>query len=181
MTLNETTVRGALLIDIEPAKDDRGFFAVSWSRKEWEDRGLRSRITRCGLSFNRVRGTLRGMHYQAKPREEAKLVRCTLGAIYDVVIDLRPESPSFKDWFGVELSAGNRRMMYVPEGVAHGFISLADGSEVFYQISEDHDPDAARGVRWNDPAFGIRWPLAPRAIARRDATYPDWTRDEGRR
>jgi dTDP-4-dehydrorhamnose 3,5-epimerase len=180
MTLTETNVRGAYLVDIERAGDDRGFFAVTWNRKEWEDGGLNPRIVRCGLSFNHVLGTLRGMHYQAKPRQEAKLVRCTLGAIYDVVVDLRPESPTFKRWFSAELSADNRRMMYVPEGVAHGFMTLADASEVYYQISEDHDPGSARGVRWDDPAFGIGWPMSPRVIARRDATYPYWEREEGR-
>lgn len=178
MTQTDTPVQGAHVIDIEPETDERGFFAVSWSRKEWESRGLNPRIARCALSFNRLRGTLRGMHYQAKPREEAKLVRCTMGVIYDVVLDVRRESPSFRRWFGVELSAESRRMMYVPEGVAHGFITLMDGSEVFYQISEDYAPDAARGVRWDDPAFGIGWPTPPRVISRRDASYPDWVRDE---
>lgn len=180
MTQTETPVQGAHVIDIEPKTDERGFFAASWSRKEWESRGLNPRIARCALSFNRLRGTLRGMHYQARPREEAKLVRCTMGAIYDVVLDVRRESPSFMRWFGVVLSAESRRMMYVPEGVAHGFITLTDGSEVFYQISEDHAPDAARGVRWDDPAFGIGWPTPPRVISRRDATYPDWVRVEER-
>ena len=165
---------GAFVIELEKLEDERGFFARTWSRREFESRGLNPRVEECSVSFCPSRGTLRGMHYQAAPHEEAKLVRCTAGAIYDVIIDLRPGSATYTRWEAVELTAANRRVLYVPEGFAHGFLTLADGTEVCYQISAAYTPEASRGVRWDDPAFGIRWPGPVSVIADRDASYPDF-------
>ena len=175
MIFKETELGGAFVVEPEMFEDERGFFARGWSRREFEERGLDARLVETNISFNRRRGTLRGMHFQSAPRAQAKLVRCTMGAIYDVVVDLRPESPTFKRWVGVELSADNRLMLFVPEGFAHGFQTLADETEVFYQMSEYYAPETAGGVRWDDPAFGIEWPDAPaRIINERDANYPDF-------
>jgi dTDP-4-dehydrorhamnose 3,5-epimerase len=165
---------GACIIDIEPVPDERGFFARSWCREEFARHGLNPDLAQCSISFNKKRGTLRGMHYQAKPHEETKVVRCTRGAIYDVIVDLRPESPTFRKWVAVELSADNRRMLYIPAGLAHGFQSLTDDTEVFYQISAPYHPESARGARWDDPAFGIEWPVAERVISDKDRQYPDF-------
>jgi dTDP-4-dehydrorhamnose 3,5-epimerase len=163
------------LIEPQLLGDERGFFARTWCRREFEARGLNADLAQCSISFNRKAGTLRGMHYQAAPYEEPKLVRCTQGAIYDVALDLRPQSPTFKRWVGVELTAANRRMLYIPAGCAHGFQTTADDSEVFYQISEFYHPEAARGVRWDDPAFAIRWPeTTHRIVSPRDAGFPDF-------
>ena len=169
-----TELAGAYIIDIEPMADERGFFARTWCRLEFEKHGLNPGLAQCSISFNKKRGTLRGMHYQAKPHEESKVVRCTRGAIYDVIVDLRPESSTFKKWTAVELSAENRRMLYIPPGFAHGFQSLADDTEVFYQISEFYHPESARGLRWDDPAFGIQWPPAERTITDKDRQYSDF-------
>jgi dTDP-4-dehydrorhamnose 3,5-epimerase len=158
MTFEETKLTGAFVIDVDPKTDDRGFFARTWCRKEFAARGLNTNIVQCSLSFNRRRGTLRGMHYQTVPHGETKLVRCSRGAIYDVVLDLRPQSPSFKDWVGIVLTAENRKTMYVPEGCAHGFLTLQDETEVLYQMSEFQDLELARGVRFDDRAFQINWP-----------------------
>jgi dTDP-4-dehydrorhamnose 3,5-epimerase len=170
----KTEIPGLFVIEPELHKDARGFFARTWCQHEFKTHGLNPRLMQCSVSFTLKRGTLRGMHYQAAPYREAKLVRCTHGAIYDVVVDLRPESTTFKRHLGVELTAENRKMLYLPEGVAHGFITLMDQTEVFYQMSEFWAPEYARGVRWNDPAFGIRWPMQPQVIADRDANYPDF-------
>jgi dTDP-4-dehydrorhamnose 3,5-epimerase len=168
-------IEGAFVIDPEPVTDERGFFARTWCRREWQQRGLNGELAQCSISFNAKRGTLRGMHYQASPHAEAKLVRCTRGRIYDVIVDLRPGSPTFRQWAAAELGADDRRMLYVPEGCAHGFQTLTDATEVFYQISAFHAPDSQRGVRWDDPAFGIEWPDAPsRAISSRDRAFPDF-------
>jgi dTDP-4-dehydrorhamnose 3,5-epimerase len=173
----EAPLEGAFVIEPEPHSDERGFFARTWCRREFEARGLETRVAQCSISVSLRAGTLRGMHYQAAPYEEVKLVRCTRGAIFDVIIDLRPASPTFARHYPVILSASNRRMLYVPRGVAHGFQTLEDNTEVAYQMSEFHQPDYARGVRWNDPAFGIEWPAAAeRTIARRDEGYPDFDR-----
>ncbi len=166
---------GAYIIDIEIADDERGFFARSWCRRELERHGLNHDLVQCSVSFNKKNGTLRGMHYQGKPHEEVKVVRCTSGAIYDVIIDLRPESPTFKKWIAVELTAENRRMIYIPTGFAHGFQSLVDNTEVFYQISEFYSPEYAKSVRWNDPVFGIKWPPSEeRVISERDYQHPNF-------
>lgn len=174
MVFKEMKLRGAYVIELEPLEDERGFFARTWCRREFEERGLNPGIVQCSISFNREGGTLRGMHYQVTPYEEAKLVRCTRGAIYDVIIDLRPDSPTFKEHVGVDLTAQNGKLLYVPEGSAHGFQTLEDETEVFYQISQFYMPDYARGVRWDDPAFGIPWPLEVRVISERDRSFPDF-------
>jgi dTDP-4-dehydrorhamnose 3,5-epimerase len=170
----ETKLKGSFIIDPEQKEDERGFFARAWCQREFVEHGLNPNLAQCSISFSRKKGTLRGMHYQIAPYEEAKLVRCTGGAIYDVIIDLRAGSPTFTQWVAAELSATNHRMIYVPEGFAHGFQTLEDESEVFYQISEFYAPEYARGARWNDPVFGIQWPSADRTISRRDDTYPDF-------
>jgi dTDP-4-dehydrorhamnose 3,5-epimerase len=170
----ETPLAGAFVIEPEPLEDARGLFARTWCRNELEARGLETRIAQCSTSLNATLGTVRGMHYQVPPHAETKIVRCTRGSIYDVIIDLRPDSLTFTRHFAVVLTADNRTMVYVPTGFAHGFQTLEDRTEVFYQISEFHVPEAARGVRWNDPAFSIRWPEAARVIAERDRVYPDF-------
>lgn len=174
MTFHETRISGVFEINVEPVRDERGFFARSWCRKEFEGRGLNSNLVQCSISYNRKQGTLRGMHYQAVPYAETKVVRCTHGAIYDVVLDLRPQSPTFRDWIAVILTAENRKMVYVPEGCAHGFLTLNDESEVFYQMSEFYDAGSARGVRWNDPAFQITWPEKVEVLSERDRSYPNF-------
>ena len=174
MQFFSTNLPGVFEIWIEPHCDERGFFARTWCQKEFEEHGFNPRLVQCNVSFNQRKGTLRGMHFQASPHAEAKLVRCTRGSVYDVVLDLRAGSPSYMQWVAVTLSAENRNMMYVPEGCAHGFITLEDGTEVFYQMSEFYDSPSARGVRWNDPAFGIIWPVKTAVISERDASYPDF-------
>lgn len=174
MRFTETVLKGAFLIQLEPKQDSRGFFARTFCQREFAEHGLDAQVAQCNVSFNPRKGTLRGMHYQAKPYEEAKVVRCTMGRIYDVIIDLRRESPTFKKSFGVELTAQDRNMLYVPRGFGHGFQTLENDAEIFYQISEFYSPDHERGVRWNDPAFGIEWPPDERIISERDQNYPDF-------
>lgn len=174
MIFTETSLRGAFIIDIDKHEDERGFFARSWCQRDFEAHGLTPRLAQCNISFNSVNGTLRGMHYQAKPYEEAKLIRCTMGAIHDVIVDIRPDSPSFRQHVGVLLTPQNRRMLYVPEGFAHGFLSLEDNTELFYQMSEFYAPDSARGFRWNDPAFAIKWPSEIQVVSDRDGSYADF-------
>jgi len=176
MIFTETKLKGAFIIDVEPREDERGFFARSWCADEFRRHGLNSRLVQCNISFNNKRGTLRGIHYQVAPFPEAKLVRCTMGAIYDVIIDLRADSPTFKQWISVELTAENRRALYIPEDFAHGFQTLIDHTEVFYQMSEFYHPECARGLRWDDLAFGIEWPFAPRIISQQDAGYADFSK-----
>jgi dTDP-4-dehydrorhamnose 3,5-epimerase len=174
MEYHESKLRGVFEIRIEPKEDERGFFARTWCQREFEEHGLNPRLVQCSLSFNNKKGTLRGIHYQVEPHAEAKLVRCTRGAIYDVVVDLRKQSPTFKNWIAVTLSAEKRNMVYIPEGCAHGFLTLGDSSEVFYQMSEFYHAESARGVRWNDAAFQISWPESVTVISERDRTYPDF-------
>ena len=175
MRFTPTPLAGAYLIDVEPAADERGLFARTWCRREMEQRGLDSSLVQCSVSFSKRRGTLRGMHWQAAPHEETKIVRCTRGAVHDVVLDLRPGSPTFKRWFAAELTADNRRALYIAAGMAHGFQTLTDDAEVLYQMSEFHHADGARGVRWNDPAFAIEWPeVAERTMSERDRGWPDF-------
>jgi len=171
---DQTKLPGVVHVRIVPAVDERGFFARTWCEEEFERHDLNARLVQCSLSFNRRKGTLRGIHYQAAPFEESKVVRCTLGAIYDVIVDLRPDSPTFQQWIGITLSAANREMVYIPEGCGHGFITLEDDTEVFYQMSEFYKPKAARGVRWDDPAFRVAWPAKPVVMSERDRTYPDF-------
>ena len=164
------------MIEVKRLEDERGFFGRSFCRLEFEERGLNPFVAQCNISFNRDAGTLRGMHYQAAPHAEEKLVRCTRGALYDVIIDLRPESPTFKRWVSLELTGDNCRMLYIPKGFAHGFQTLVDETEIFYQMSAFYHPDSGRGVRWNDPAFGIQWPETDRVIlSDRDRLWPDYT------
>jgi dTDP-4-dehydrorhamnose 3,5-epimerase len=172
MRFQETKLQGAFLIDPERREDERGFFARVFCVEEFQTLGLETSLVQCSISFNRQKGTLRGMHFQTSPFEEVRLVRCTMGAVYDVMLDLRPSSATFRQWLGIELSADNRRMVYIPSGFAHGFLTLADNTEIFYQMSESYHSQAAQGVRWNDPAFGIHWPEKPRVIAVKDQNYP---------
>lgn len=175
MIFRETKLKGAFIIELKRLEDERGFFARTFCQEEFRAHGLNPRVVQCNISFNKQKGTLRGMHYQIAPYEEAKLVRCTRGAIYDVIIDLRPESPTFKQWVAAELTAENRRMLYVPEGFAHGFQTLEDNTEVFYMMSEFYHPECAKGVRWDDPAFGIKWPITSNVtISVKDRNYPDF-------
>lgn len=165
------------MIEPELRSDERGTFARTWCRRDFESHGLTAKLAQCSVSFNARRATLRGMHYQAAPHAEAKLVRVTRGAIYDVALDLRSTSSTYRQWFAAELSSENRHMLYIPEGCAHGFQTLTDDAEVFYQISEFYEPDAGRGVRWNDPVFGINWPLSDPILSDRDRNYPDFQPD----
>ena len=174
MIFSATPLSGAYVIDLERREDDRGFFARTWCRREFEEMGLNTNLVQCSISYSARRGTLRGMHWQVSPHEEAKLVRCVRGRIWDVVIDLRPESPTYTQHFGVELAAATGRSLYIPEGMAHGFVTLVDHTEVFYQMSHQYEPAAARGLRWNDPSFGIAWPVAEPILHERDATFPDF-------
>jgi dTDP-4-dehydrorhamnose 3,5-epimerase len=172
--LQPTKISGAFEVIPELKADDRGFFARAWCEKEFEDNGLNPRLVQCNISFNAKKGTLRGMHFQASPFPEAKLIRCTQGSIYDVVLDLRPESPTFRQWAAIVLTAGKRNMAYVPENCGHGFLTLENETEVFYQMSEFYHPELSRGVRWNDPAFQISWPDSVEVISDRDRDYPDF-------
>ncbi len=174
MIFTETQLEGAFIVDPELLEDERGFFARTWCQREFAQRGLNRRLVQCSISYSSRRGTLRGLHYQVKPFEEAKLIRCTSGAIYDVIIDLRPDSSSYMQWLAVELTADVKRMLYIPEGFAHGFQTLENDTEIFYQMSEFYAPECARGIRWDDPAFGIRWPAADRIISAQDRAYPDF-------
>ncbi len=174
MTFTPTIFADAWLLDPHRFEDERGFFARTWCRRDFEQRGLEAAVAQCSIAFNHRRGTLRGMHFQAPPHEEVKLVRCTMGAIYDVILDLRPDSPTYLKHQGFELSAENRRQLYIPRGFAHGYLTLSDRAEVAYQMSQFYHPDAGRGVRWNDPAFAIHWPAPVNVINQRDADYPDY-------
>jgi len=174
MIFTATELNGAYIVDIEPREDERGFFARTWCQQEFEKQGLVARIVQANLSYNKVRGTLRGMHYQHPPHAETKLVRAVRGGIYDVIVDLRPDSSTHKRWIGVELTAANRRALFVPEGFAHGFQSLEDDTEVIYQVSAFYVPGAEGGAKYNDPAFDIRWPLPVSVISDKDANWPDY-------
>ena len=174
MILTETKLQGVYIIDLEPQNDDRGFFGRTWCQQEFTERGLNPQLVQCNISYNIKRGTLRGMHYQSHPYQEAKLVRCTSGKIYDVIIDLRPDSTTFKKWLAFTLTGNSYRSIYIPEGFAHGFQTLEDNTEVFYQMSEFFHPEAARGVRWNDPEFQIEWPIESLIISEKDKNYPYW-------
>ena len=170
----ETKLKGSYLIDLERAEDQRGFFARSWCRKEFEEHGLNPNMHQMNIGFSIRSGTLRGMHYQVAPAQEVKVVRCTRGVIFDVIIDLRPDSPTHKNWFGVELTSDNHRMLYVPEGFAHGYQTLADNTEMYYQTSQFYAPDLARGYRHDDPAFRIEWPLPIGCISEADLSWPEY-------
>lgn len=174
MIFSPTALAGTFIVDLDRRNDDRGYFARTWCQREFEEQGLDTALVQCSVSHNLRRHTLRGMHWQASPYGEVKIVRCTRGSVWDVIIDLRPESPTYMLHLGVELTAESGRALYIPEGLAHGFVTLADNSEVFYQMSGFHQPAFARGVRWNDPAFGIAWPVIAPNMHPRDAEYPDY-------
>lgn len=175
MIFTEAPLKGAYRIDMEKHQDERGFFARTWCEREFKELGLTTTMKQCNISFNSKRGTLRGLHYQEIPNGEVKIVRCTKGAIYDVIVDLRQDSHTFTQWFAVELNEENRGMLYIPEGFAHGFQTLSNETEIFYQMSEFFVAQAARGVRWNDPTFGIEWPkVDKRIISDRDRQLPDF-------
>lgn len=175
MIFTETSLKGAFVIQTQKVEDERGFFARSFCQNEFLEHGLNPNVAQCNISYNRKKGTLRGMHFQAAPHAEAKLVQCMRGSIHDVVIDLRPDSLTYLEHIAVTLSAAEHNSLYVPEGFGHGFITLEDDTEVFYQMSEFHIPGATRGFRWNDSAFGIAWPLTPEVISERDANYLDFS------
>lgn len=174
MIFHETGLDGAYLVELERRIDERGFFARSWCQREFAERGLNSDLVQCNISFNKDRGTLRGLHFQRAPHEEAKLVRCTRGAIFDVIVDLRQSSSSFTKHYDVRLDCDNRLALFVPQGFAHGFQTLSDSTEVFYQMSHNYVPGAGTGVRWDDPTFGIEWPLPDPLMNERDRSWPDW-------
>ncbi len=169
-----TRLPGVFIIEPELKEDERGFFARVFCVEEFVAQGLETNLVQCSISFNKQQGTLRGMHYQAAPHEEVRLVRCTMGAVYDVVLDLRPDSPTFKHWIAAELTGENRRMVYIPKGFAHGFLTLENSCEVFYQMSEFYHNENVRGVRWNDPVFGIQWPAPVQLISERDRSFKDF-------
>jgi len=172
MIFTETPIAGAYLIDLEKRGDDRGFFARVFCRNEFGERDLDTEYAQINSSLSAERGTLRGLHYQLAPAAEVKVVRCVAGALWDVILDIRPGSPTFGRWFGVELTAANRRMMYAPRGMAHGFVTLADDTEAFYLVSAFYAPERERGIRWNDPAVGIRWPVPDPKLSERDQNLP---------
>jgi len=178
MIFLETPLRGAYVIEIEKREDERGFFARSWCEREFTAKGIDPHLVQCNVSFNKLKGTLRGIHFQAPPHAEAKLVRCTKGALFDVIVDLRKDSPTFLSWFGVDLTAANYRMLYIPKLFGHGFQTLEDDTEIFYQMSEFYEPSAARGLRWDDPSLGINWPDKTGTMSQKDQQYPNINVDE---
>jgi dTDP-4-dehydrorhamnose 3,5-epimerase len=174
LIFTETKLKGAFILDVKRLEDERGFFGRSWCKKEMEEHGLNSNVVQANVSFNHKKGTLRGMHFQFSPYQETKLVRCTKGALFDVIIDLRKDSPTYKQWIGVELTEDNFRMLYVPEDFAHGFITLQDNTAVTYQVTQFYTPGAEGGIRWDDPAVGIEWPVPVEVISSKDKNHPDY-------
>ena len=181
MRFEPTAIDGAVVVELERHVDERGFFARTWCAEEFERAGLPSVLSQCSVSWNRDAHTLRGLHWQAAPHGEGKLVRCTRGALLDVVVDVRPSSPTYLDHVAVELDQDNRRALFVPPGLAHGFLTLVDETEVAYQMDTAHVPDAACGARWDDPSFAISWPAPPKVVSDRDRTYPDFVPDHSGR
>lgn len=174
MIFTETNLKGAYILEIRKIEDERGFFGRSWCKKEMEDHGLNGNLCQANTSYSRLKGTIRGMHYQVSPYEETKLIRCTRGSIYDVIIDLRPDSETYLKWFGTELNQESYNMLYVPEGFAHGFITLQDNSEVYYNVTQFYIPGAEAGIRYNDPLFNIHWPVTPTVVSDKDSSHPDY-------
>lgn len=174
MKFFETPLKGAFVIDLEKREDERGFFARTWDKDEFEAHGIYRIPVQTNMSFSKKKGTIRGMHYQIVPHQESKVIKCVNGAIYDVIIDLRPDSPTFKKWFGVELSAENHKMLFVPEGFAHGFLTLKDNTEVIYQVSAFYNFESERVIRYNDPSFNIKWPIEVTVLSEKDKTNPDY-------
>lgn len=175
MIFTETKLKGAFELQIKKLEDERGFFGRSWCANEMKDHGLKADLCQANTSFSAKKGTLRGMHFQINPYQETKLIRCTRGAILDVIIDLRVESPTFKQWIGVELTQDNYKMLYVPEDFAHGFITLEDNTEVTYLVTQFYTPGAEKGIRWNDPFFNIQWPFEPVVISEKDKNHPNYS------
>ena len=174
MIFNKTKLEGAYIIEIEKHGDERGFFSRSWCNRELEDHGLNSKMVQANIGFSLKKGTLRGLHFQMAPYQEVKVVRCTMGAIFDVIVDLRPDSPTYKQWVSVELNSENRKMIYVPEGFAQGYVTLTDNSEMCYNTSQFYAPDFARGVRYDDPSFSIKLPIDVTVISKADKSWPDY-------
>ena len=174
MIFTETKLKGAYIIEVKRLEDERGFFGRSYCENEFAELGLTTGIKQTNVSYNKKKGTLRGMHMQISPFEETKLIRCTRGAIYDVIIDMREDSETYKQWIGVELTADNYRMLFVPEGFAHGFITLEDNTDITYQVTQFYTPGSERCIRWNDPAFNIKWPMEPVVISEKDQAQPDF-------
>lgn len=174
MIFNKTTLKDAYIIELNKFKDERGFFARSFCAKEFEDHGIKFPVAQVNVSYNRLKQTLRGLHYQQEPHGEAKLMQCTKGSIYDVIIDMRSDSPTYMQWIGVELTENNHRLLYVPERFAHGYLTLEDDTEVIYQVSEFYMAGAEQGIRWDDPAFNIDWPLEPKIISEKDKSWLDY-------
>lgn len=174
MKFTETYLKGAFVIEVDKIEDSRGFFGRLWCEKEFNSHNLNTNLVQSNVSFSKLKGTMRGMHFQRSPFQETKLVRCTRGKIYDVIIDLRPDSPTFKKWFGIELTANNYKMIYVPENFAHGFVTLEDNSEVYYMVTELYNREAEGGVRWNDPTFNIEWPQEINVITVKDNNHPNF-------
>lgn len=174
MIFTETKLKGAYSIGLEKLEDERGFFARTWCQREFKEKGIPFNLVQGNISFNKKRGTLRGMHYQIAPYGEAKLVWCIKGAIYDVIIDLRPYSETFRQWVSIDLTAENKKLLYIPKGFAHGFLTLMDNTEVFYLMSEFYVHESARGIRWDDPAFQVHWPTEVIVISEKDKRYPDF-------
>ena len=174
MIFSETRLAGSFIIELEKIKDERGFFARTWDKIKFSEMNLDSEFVQSSISLNKKKGTIRGMHYQTKPYQESKIVRCTKGKIFDVIIDLRPNSTTFKKWVSVELSEDNYKMMYIPKGFAHGYQTLDDYSEILYEISEYYKPECSKGIRWNDKEFNIQWPLKEIIISEKDKTFEDY-------
>jgi len=174
MIFSNTSLKDAVILEIEKLQDDRGFFGRTWDEEIFKNKGMNTQIAQCSLSFNLKKGTLRGMHFQEKPFQEVKIVSCTKGCIFDVIIDLRPNSKTYKQWYGIELKSDEHKSIYIPKGFAHGFQTLEDNTEVFYQISEFYNPSHSTGIRWNDPLFGIKWPLNNPIISEKDLGWSDF-------
>ena len=174
MIFRETNLKGAYVIEVQKIADARGFFGRAWCKREFGEHGLTAAMMQANIAFSYIRGTLRGLHYQGQPFAEAKLVRCTRGAAYDVIVDLRPDSPTYRQWMGTELSQENYRMIYAPEGFAHGYLTLADNTEMSYSVSQFYAPEAERGIRYDDPAFGITWPADIQVVSDKDKGWPDY-------
>ena len=176
MIFTETKLQGAYVIEIKQITDDRGFFGRSWCQKEMEDHGLNGNVVQSNTSLSKLKGTIRGMHYQKPPYEETKLIRCTKGAIYDVIVDLRKDSPTFMQWFGIELTEDNYKMVYVPENFAHGFVTLKDNSEVTYLVTQFYTPGSEGGLRYDDPQLNIQWPIDIKVVSEKDKSQPDFNK-----
>jgi dTDP-4-dehydrorhamnose 3,5-epimerase len=177
MIFTETSLKGAHIIEIKKLEDERGFFGRSWCKREMEEHGLNGDLAQANTAFSHKQGTLRGLHYQSAPYEETKIVRCTRGALYDVIVDLRPDSPGYLEWYGVELTENNYKALYIPENFAHAYITLTDNCEVTYMVTQFYTPGAERGIRWNDPLLKIRWPVEPVIISEKDRSHPDFVPD----